>query len=74
MSFCRSDQYDDEGGEGGDDEVDRQCEGADEEAYMKSLKAVVFSIVVAVCVCKMGILRGLKNVGWKLVAVRVMCL
>ena len=74
MSSCRSDQYDDDHAEGDDDEVDRQCEGADEEAYMKSLKAVVFSIVVAVRVCKMGILRGLKNVGWKLVAVRVMCL
>ena len=70
MSFCRSDQYDDDHAEGGDDEVDRQCEGADEEAYVESLKAVVFSIVVAVRVCK---IKSVKKYGLE-VAVRVMCL
>ena len=53
--LVRSDQNDDDHAEGDDD--DRQCKRADKEADVESLKAVVFSIVVAVRVCKVGIIK-----------------
>ena len=53
--LVRSDQNDDGHAEGDDD--DRQCKRADKEADVESLKAVVFSIVVAVRVCKVGIIK-----------------
>ena len=38
-----------------DDDDDRQCKGADKEADVESLKAVVFSVIVAVRVCDWGL-------------------